>query len=193
MSKRKLTGNERLFPKYGKTAQYNRYVRFIDMQNYVGTVGGKQVEVIDGTNTSVTKVETDEEVTYQVNVNVRAEDDFADDVAAGLGGIVVGGLYHNNGEVRVRLPEVILFIESISPSSASPSDFITLRGTGFTQGMIIIFDATNGTVPGESIVIVSSTEATCTVPFGLNFELCDIVIGTYPQPVSNTVSFEITV
>ena len=86
MSKRKLTGNERLFPKYGKTAQYNRYVRFIDMQNYVEGIGcgeDKSEQLI-----------------------VRIEDDFADDVAAGLGGIVVGGLYHNAGEVRIRLPEV---------------------------------------------------------------------------------------
>ena len=86
----------------GKVGYLDEFKKFISLE------GGKQVEVIDGTNTSVIKVETDEKITYQVNVNVRAEDDFADDVAAGLGGIVVGGLYHNAGEVRVRLPEVVL-------------------------------------------------------------------------------------
>ncbi len=34
---------------------------------------------------------------------VRLQDDFVDDVVAGAGGIAIGNLYHNAGEVRIRL------------------------------------------------------------------------------------------
>ena len=38
-----------------------------------------------------------------ISYDIEPEDDFADDAAAATGGVAVGGLYHTEGVVKIRL------------------------------------------------------------------------------------------
>ena len=67
------------------------------------TLANSDLVVVSDVNgvTKQAKVET--LVSFTNNNIVKIADNFADDSAAATGGIAVGGLYHTNGTVKIRL------------------------------------------------------------------------------------------
>lgn len=67
------------------------------------TLANSDLVVVSDVNgvTKQAKVET--LVSFTNNNIVKVADNFADDSAAATGGIAVGGLYHTNGTVKIRL------------------------------------------------------------------------------------------
>lgn len=67
------------------------------------TLANSDLVVVSDANgiTKQAKVET--LVSFTNNNIVKVADNFADDSAAATGGIAVGGLYHTNGTVKIRL------------------------------------------------------------------------------------------
>ncbi len=67
------------------------------------TLANSDLVVVSDANGTTKQAKVETLVSFTNNNIVKVADNFADDSAAATGGIAVGGLYHTNGTVKIRL------------------------------------------------------------------------------------------
>jgi|SaaInl85LU_5_DNA_1037374.scaffolds.fasta_scaffold29838_2 hypothetical protein len=67
------------------------------------TLANSDLVVVSDVNGTTKQAKVETLVSFTNNNIVKVADNFADDSAAATGGIAVGGLYHTNGTVKIRL------------------------------------------------------------------------------------------
>lgn len=67
------------------------------------TLANNDLVVVSDVNGTTKQAKVETLVSFTNNNIVKVADNFANDSAAATGGIAVGGLYHTNGTVKIRL------------------------------------------------------------------------------------------
>ena len=67
------------------------------------TLANSDLVVVSDVNGTTKQAKVETLVSFTNNNIVKVADNFADDSAAATGGIAMGGLYHTNGTVKIRL------------------------------------------------------------------------------------------
>jgi hypothetical protein len=67
------------------------------------TLANNDLVVVSDVNGTTKQAKVETLVSFTNNNIVKVADNFADNSAAATGGIAVGGLYHTNGTVKIRL------------------------------------------------------------------------------------------
>lgn len=67
------------------------------------TLANNDLVVVSDVNGTTKQAKVETLVSFTNNNIVKVADNFADNSAAATGGIALGGLYHTNGTVKIRL------------------------------------------------------------------------------------------
>ena len=75
----------------------------INSYQETSTLSNSDLVVVSSGNGATKQAKIETLIEFASNNIVEVADNFADDNAAGIGGVAVGGLYHTDGVVKIRL------------------------------------------------------------------------------------------